>query len=125
MNDIRLDVNGDLLLNGDGSDLDTISDDEELAQTCQTILSIEVGEYLLDLKLGMSHENLLSKEPNESYIQQDIEDCLVEQEPRVNGVSITDFNWDKESRVVHIELEIEKKDGSDITTTLEVSEDAE
>lgn len=125
MTDIRLDANDDLLLNGDSSDLDTISDDEELAQTCQTILSIELGEYLLDLDLGMSRENLLSKYPNVAFIQQDIEDCLTEQEPRVAAVAITNFDWDKVNRLAKIELEIEKQDRTKITTTLEVSEDAE
>lgn len=125
MIDIKLDENGDLLLDGDGSDLATISDDDELAQTCQTILSIELGEFLLDQSIGLSHANLLSKEPNESFIQQDIEDCLTEQDSRVAGVSITDFVWDQVNRTVNIELTIEKKDGSSVTTKVEVNADAE
>lgn len=109
-------VDGDLVFDSN-KELEMVSDDEEFAQNLRVIFGTRLGEFELDETIGLSRDHLLGKDFDEEQATYDIIEAA-SQEDRTEEVSKIEFNRDASNRVLNIDLEIKKTDG----TTTEISE---
>lgn len=80
---------------------------DEVAQNVRTIIGTELGTAYLAEELGVSFENLMGKDFNEHFAQQDIMDAVTDQEQRVTSVDEVTFNLDPETRKLTVTLKLQ------------------
>lgn len=85
MKDLQLTEDGDLAMTP--ADVLLVYDLDDLKQSIELILSTRLGEFTLDEDLGVLWDNLLGKEYNADYLEQDITDAILEQENRIAQVT--------------------------------------
>jgi hypothetical protein len=103
--DISFDENGELLM---------VSDEDELKQAIESILSIRLGEFFLDETVGLNRDNLLTKQFDEDLAHADIVTAVM-QEDRVDEVSDLSFTLDKATRILSVDLTIVSTSGQTLT----------
>lgn len=106
-------VNGDLVFNESG-ELEMVSDDDEIAQNLEMILSTQLGEFQLDETIGLDRSNILTKQFDEKQAHYDIVEALM-QEDRVQEVRDVTFIPDKENRIMTVNVTVVKTDGTTVT----------
>lgn len=109
MRTFKLDETGDLMF--DGLDFVEIADTEEVMQSLKTRLQIRLNEFFLDEFIGLSWENIFSKQFVESNFFADIIDCL-SQDDRVR--SIDTISYAIEDRKLYTNVYLTLKEGSNI-----------
>ncbi|KIL72515.1 DUF2634 domain-containing protein [Bacillus badius] len=98
--------NGDIVIkNGEWV---FVEGDEELAQSVESVLQTQRGEFFLDEEGGLRHENLFGKHTDENVLRDDIIEA-VSQEDRVNAVTDIQIIDDKKARKRSVLLSIEKE----------------
>jgi len=105
-------VDGDLVFN-ENSELEMVSDDEELLQNLEMILKIQLGEFQLDETIGLDRSNILTKQFDEEQAHYDIVEALM-QEDRVAEVREIIFTPDKNRRI-SVDVTVVKTDGSSVS----------
>lgn len=85
MKDLRVDTSGELVLMD--NDFLIVEDETDLEQSLKLILTTRIGEFVLDENLGTLWDNLLGKEYNAEYLEQDIRNAILEQEDRIAEVT--------------------------------------
>jgi phage baseplate assembly protein W len=106
-------VDGDISFDENG-ELQMVSDEEELKQAIEFILSIRLGEFFLDETVGLNRDNLLTKQFDEDLAHADIV-AAVMQEDRVDEVSEVTFTLDKATRILSVDLTILSTSGQTVT----------
>lgn len=108
--DFKLDANGDVVIDGD---IQTISDNNELAQRIVTTLRTRLDEFEPeDSPMGLTRENALGKAYNEDYLREDITDAISDQvDPSINVNQIT-FERDQALRTLTVTLNCTLPNGS-------------
>ncbi|UZH06410.1 DUF2634 domain-containing protein [Heyndrickxia coagulans] len=106
-------VNGDLVFDENG-ELEMVSDDDEIVQNLEMILSTQLGEFQLDETIGLDRSNILTKQFDEEQAHYDIVEALM-QEDRVAEVREIIFTPDKKNRRISIDVTVVKTDGSSVS----------
>lgn len=104
-------VDGDIVI--DNGDIVMVEDDEELAQSIQSILQTRKGEFFLEPDHGLSFDNLLGKQANQHEARDDIIEA-VSQEPRVAAVTDVVISDDRKIRKRSVIVTIQKEDGTQV-----------
>ncbi|EAD1138804.1 DUF2634 domain-containing protein [Listeria monocytogenes] len=109
MKDLLIDSNGDIVI----SDNDILMTDgvNDIVQSVRMILQTREGEFYFDENAGMNHENLFMKKPNFDYIKQDIITAIEEQDERISSVDSVLFDFDKDTRNLHVSIKMTGVDG--------------
>ncbi|HEL8967637.1 DUF2634 domain-containing protein [Listeria welshimeri] len=109
MKDLLIDSNGDIVV----SDNDILMTDgvNDIVQSVRMILQTREGEFYFDENSGMNQENLFLKKPNFDYIKQDIITAIEEQEERISSVDSVLFDFDKDTRNLHVSIKMTGLDG--------------
>lgn len=105
LRDFKVDDNGDLVIAG--GHVQMVDSYDEVAQNVQTIIGTELGTAYSAEELGVSFENLMGKDFNEHFAQQDIMDAVTDQEQRVTSVDEVTFNLDPETRKLTVTLKLQ------------------
>lgn len=105
LRDFKTDDNGDLVIAG--GRIQMVDSYNEVAQNVRTIIGTEVGTAYLAEELGVSFENLMGKDFNEHFAQQDIMDAVTDQEERVTSVDEVTFNLGTETRQLTVTLKLQ------------------
>lgn len=109
---IKLDDTGDIeFLSGQ---LQLVSGQNEIAQSCRIILGINKGEWFLNPELGIDHSKFLGKGVSEDEMRDEIMSGLL-QEPRVQTVESIDIDIDRANRRLVVSFVATAKDGQVIT----------
>jgi uncharacterized protein YabN with tetrapyrrole methylase and pyrophosphatase domain len=111
MKNLKL-VDGDLSFDSDGS-LEMVSDDDELKQSLELILQIQLGEFDLDETVGLDWTNIFTKVFDESLARTDIIEALM-QDDRVEEVSDVSFSRDNVTRLLSVDVTVLNTDGSTV-----------
>lgn len=91
--------------NGDWT-LEMVSGKDEILQSISHSLKTRLGEWFLDESIGLSRVNLQSKVYKEKDISYDIIEAI-KQDERVVDVSDIRLDYDRRSRLLKIEVEIQ------------------
>ncbi|MGG1483546.1 DUF2634 domain-containing protein [Peribacillus castrilensis] len=102
-------TNGDLVI--ENGDLIFVKDDEELAQSVESVLQTEKGEFFLEEDHGLIRDNLVGKQANQDEARDDIIEAI-SQESRVESITEIVFVDDKKTRKRSVKLSIQKVDGT-------------
>lgn len=102
-------INGDLVI--ENGDLIFVEEDEELAQSVESVLQTDKGEFFLEEEHGLVRDNLVGKQANQDEARDDIIEA-VSQESRVESIADIVFVDDKKTRKRSVRLTIQKVDGS-------------
>jgi len=105
LRDFKVDTDGDLVI--DSGRISTVTGLEEVGQNVRTILSTEIGDSFLAETLGTNYENILGKDFNAQFAQQDIADAITDQEARVTSVDDVIFSLDSETRQLTVTLSLQ------------------
>lgn len=125
LRDFKLDDNGDIVI--ENGQLAMVSGYDEVAQNVNTIIATEYGASSIVDEVGMSYENIWGKDFNEDFAQQDIEEAILDQEPRVTSVDDVAFSLDAKTRMLTITLSLIvdlTQSGNEETLDVEVGVDA-
>ncbi|MGG3677481.1 DUF2634 domain-containing protein [Heyndrickxia faecalis] len=106
-------VNGDLVFDENG-ELEMVSDDDEIVQNLEMILSTQLGEFQLDETIGLDRSNILTKQFDEEQAHYDIVETLM-QEDRVAEVREIIFTPNKKNRRMSVDVTVVKTDGSAVS----------
>ncbi|MED4933986.1 DUF2634 domain-containing protein [Heyndrickxia coagulans] len=106
-------VNGDLVFDENG-ELEMVSDDDEIVQNLEMILSTQLGEFHLDETIGLDRSNILTKQFDEEQAHYDIVEALM-QEDRVAEVREIIFTPNKKNRRMSVDVTVVKTDGSAVS----------
>lgn len=101
--------NGDLVFN-ESMDLVMIEGPDELIQSTKTRLSINIGEWFLDLGLGLRYKDIQGKNVSDRDIELAIRDCVLQDE-RIKDVEIVEISRDTRFRCVNIDIKVIGFDG--------------
>lgn len=94
-----------------------IEDEQEVAQSLKSLLSIRKGEFMLDEHVGMDRENMLGKNVNFDEIRDDIIEAL-SQDERVELVD--DVAISVENRNAVITFNAKLLDGQEVNEEVEI-----
>ena len=108
MRTLKLTDSGDIDLTG--NTLNVLEGTDELDQYIRTLLNIRKGEWFLDTDLGLSHENLFSKNPDLEFVRLDIIEVLG-QEPRITEIVELDISFNNQTRNATIEFTVRTVNG--------------
>lgn len=116
MQDILL-KDGDIVF--DSSDLRVISEEDELAQSVQNLLGIQIGEFVIEKDVGLDRSNMTGKDYHDDYLKQDIAYAIKEQESRITFIE--NINTFVENRKLFIELRMigRKKERVEVNMNVE------
>jgi phage baseplate assembly protein W len=112
MKTLLLNQEGDFVLE-QGSFL-WVEGDEELAQSVRVILQTRLGEWFLNLGLGLDRNTILGKNFNEVEAKSSIIEALAE-EPRISGVE--EITFTKTGRELSVSLKLLKENGEVLLLT--------
>ena len=103
MKTLKLTELGDIDLTG--NTLNIIENTDEIDQYIRTLLNIRKGEWFLDTNLGLNHENLFAKIPNEELTRLDVIEAL-RQELRVDEIGDISIDFNRVDRLIIIDYTI-------------------
>ncbi|OMD05759.1 DUF2634 domain-containing protein [Paenibacillus sp. FSL R5-0636] len=109
---LKIDDTGDIELKS--GQLQMVSGQDEIAQSCRIILGINKGEWFLNPELGIDHSKFLGKGVSEDEMRDEIMSGLL-QEPRVQTVESIDIEIDRANRSLVISFVATSKEGQVIT----------
>lgn len=112
MRDLAINDAGDLDLQA--FDFQLTDNKSDIVQAVSIILGSRKGELFFDENMGLYRENLFDKQPDFSYIEQDIVEAITKQEERVSSVDSVLFDWNKEARALKVNITITATTGEKI-----------
>lgn len=110
MSDIKLDTNGDLFLDDDGSMVLVIGD-EAIAQQLRIRFRFALGEWFLDTRVGVPYfSEILIKNPNLSRVS-GVFRQLILSTPGIESIEEFDLTLDNSVRKLVLQFSARKTDG--------------
>ena len=102
-------INGDIAI---GKDLELVKGQEELRQSIENRLSININEWFLNTQLGLNYAEIEGKQIPDKDITLAIRECCF-QDDRVKNVDV-DIERNNAERTVNIKLVITDNNDADI-----------
>lgn len=99
-------VDGDIVF--ETNDAVFIDEDEEIAQSVQTILQTNKGEWFLNTDFGLDRSVFFQKPFNETIANDAIREAVA-QEERIQRIE--DITFERSDRTLKVSLTLIKKDG--------------
>lgn len=86
-------------------ELETISDNDEVAQSIERTLTTRLGEFFLDVEIGMDYSELQEKNYNEDVIIDNIRTAIF-QDSRVDSIEDITLDIDPKARQIQVKFDI-------------------
>ena len=103
-------IDGDICIENGG--LVLVDEQEELRQNTENRLSINVGEWFLDLELGLKYRNIQGKGKTDRDIELAMRECVL-QDDRIQNIELISVDRNIEERVAVINIKIIENDGNE------------
>lgn len=96
--------NDDIVFNS-SMEIETVSDEDEIAQSIERTLTTRLGEFFLDGEMGMDYSELQEKNYNIDRITEDIRNAIFQDE-RVQSVENISVQVDSKTRQIGVQFDI-------------------
>lgn len=104
---------GQFLFDGQNA-LVMVSEDDELMQCVQQIITTNLGEWFLNPNIGWDRFNTLGQKPNEERTINDLIEAIITGEPRIAAVEEVVLIYDRPGRHLVIQYTVVKNDGTEL-----------
>lgn len=101
----NLRMKGDDIVFNSNMELETISDNDEVAQSIERTLTTRLGEFFLDVEIGMDYSELQEKNYNEDVIIDNIRTAIF-QDSRVDSIEDITLDIDPKARQIQVKFDI-------------------
>lgn len=105
----KLDQNGDVVIRN--GRIETVSDDELMRQTVQTVIGTNLGEWFLNEEEGINFRNLLTKNPDMDIVRDEVMSGLIQVD---ETFIITSFEAHIEGRKLYVSFKAVNEEGSEV-----------
>lgn len=112
MKGFLLDEKGDVVISR--RDIAMCEGDVLTAQTCQTVIGTNKGEWFLNKEEGINFRNILTKNPNFDLIRDEILGGLLQVDETFTMQSF-EYDWDKNTRELVADFKAQNSEGRTIS----------
>jgi len=109
MRGLKISDSGDLIFNG--NELVMTDEASDIQQSVRIILQTRLEEFFFDENLGLERDNMLGKDFNLEFLEQDISLAILEQEDRIG--SVDDIRFEQSNRCLCVQILLTRKGESD------------